>query len=72
MIEPLQLKDYHVLRYNSRGVGSSSGWGSLTGFNEAKDLEALLFWAIEHLSNIQVVALIVSIQPTERYHTCLH
>jgi hypothetical protein len=37
---------YHVLRYNSRGVGRSTGWPSLTGFNEGTDLVALVQWAL--------------------------
>ncbi|KAG1825082.1 Alpha/Beta hydrolase protein [Suillus variegatus] len=38
----LQHKNYYVIRYNSRGVGKSSGWPSLTGKAEGEDLKALV------------------------------
>ncbi|KAG1747046.1 Alpha/Beta hydrolase protein [Suillus paluster] len=38
----LEHKSYHVIRYNSRGVGESSGWPSLTGKAEGEDLKALV------------------------------
>lgn len=38
----LQDKNYYVIRYNSRGVGKSSGWPSLTGKAEGEDLKALV------------------------------
>jgi len=69
--DSLQAKGYRVLRYNSRGVGKSSGWASLTGFSEAKDLGALLKWAIDKVEDVHslVIAgyshgsLIASLQP---------
>ncbi|KAG2157998.1 Alpha/Beta hydrolase protein [Suillus bovinus] len=38
----LQDKNYYVIRYNSRGVGKSTGWPSLTGKAEGEDLKALV------------------------------
>ena len=35
---PLFAKGYHVLRYNSRGVGRTTGWASFTGIQESEDL----------------------------------
>ncbi|KAJ3915397.1 Alpha/Beta hydrolase protein [Lentinula edodes] len=49
--ESLQIKDYHVFRYNSRGVGGSSGWPSLTGFTEGKDLEAVVDWSLRYVQS---------------------
>ncbi|KAH9847682.1 alpha/beta-hydrolase [Lenzites betulinus] len=43
--EPLLERGYDVLRYNSRGVGNSKGWASLTGAQEVEDLKELVQWA---------------------------
>ncbi|KAI0833608.1 alpha/beta-hydrolase [Trametes gibbosa] len=43
--EPLLERGYDVLRYNSRGVGKSKGWASLTGAQEVEDLKELVQWA---------------------------
>ncbi|KAI0636033.1 alpha/beta-hydrolase [Trametes polyzona] len=43
--EPLLERGYAVLRYNSRGVGKSKGWPSLTGAQEVQDLQDLVQWA---------------------------
>jgi hypothetical protein len=43
-------RGYHVLRYNSRGVGSSTGWASFTGLKEAKDLEGVVKWGVEEVN----------------------
>ena len=59
-IEPLLSQGYHVVRYNSRGVGKSTGWASLTGISEGKDLEALVQWAIALISDIRDVVIFVS------------
>ncbi|KAI0091057.1 alpha/beta-hydrolase [Irpex rosettiformis] len=49
----LLSKGYYVLRYNSRGVGRSSGWPSLTGKQEAEDLRELVScWALPNFPNI--------------------
>ncbi|EDR01915.1 uncharacterized protein LACBIDRAFT_310124 [Laccaria bicolor S238N-H82] len=71
LVDPLLSKNYHVLRYNSRGVGRSTGRASFTGFDEAKDLEAIIRWTLDHLSNVSSVviigyshgSLIASLQP---------
>ncbi|KAF8223846.1 alpha/beta-hydrolase [Tricholoma matsutake] len=51
--DSLLAEGYRVLRYNSRGVGRSTGWASLTGFSEANDLEALVKWAIDKVGSVQ-------------------
>ncbi|VDB85659.1 unnamed protein product [Peniophora sp. CBMAI 1063] len=56
--EPLSRLGYHVLRFNSRGVGGSSGWASWTAFQEGKDLEELVQHVAEMLGGVQDVALI--------------
>ncbi|KAJ7494629.1 Alpha/Beta hydrolase protein [Mycena galericulata] len=65
LMEPLHAKGYHVLRYNSRGVGRSTGWA------EASDLDALIEWAIATVGDVRSVvvlgysygSLIASLQP---------
>jgi len=61
LIEPLHSKNYHVLRYNSRGVGGSSGWPSLTGLAEGKDLEEVVHWAVSGNLNIPDITGVVII-----------
>ncbi|KAJ7475737.1 Alpha/Beta hydrolase protein [Mycena latifolia] len=72
LMEPaLRARGYHVLRYNSRGVGRSTGWASFTGASEAGDLAALVEWAVAAVGDVQSVvvlgysygALIASLQP---------
>ncbi|KAG6832792.1 hypothetical protein H0H92_009410 [Tricholoma furcatifolium] len=71
LLDDLQEANYYVLRYNSRGVGRSTGWSSFTGFSEAKDLEALVSWAIQSIANVKSLvfigyshgSLIASLQP---------
>ncbi|KIJ89885.1 hypothetical protein K443DRAFT_664556 [Laccaria amethystina LaAM-08-1] len=71
LVDPLLSKDYHVLRYNSRGVGRSTGRASFTGFDEGKDLEAIIHWTLDHLANVSSIviigyshgSLIASLQP---------
>jgi len=50
---------YHVLLFNSRGVGRSSGWPSLTGLTEGKDLEELVQWGLCVVPNVKSVVLVV-------------
>jgi uncharacterized protein len=52
-----------VLRFNSRGVGSSSGWASFTGYREAEDLQELVQYVMQKLGNVGDIALIVSDAP---------
>ncbi|KAG5716786.1 hypothetical protein E4T56_gene7911 [Termitomyces sp. T112] len=54
----LYTDNYHILRYNSRGVGLSTGWASFTGFSEAKDLEDLVTWATQQITNLKSLVLI--------------
>ncbi|KZT29718.1 alpha/beta-hydrolase [Neolentinus lepideus HHB14362 ss-1] len=46
---------YYVVRYNSRGVGKSSGWPSFTGSSEAQDLRDLVQWLIGRVSSVEHV-----------------
>ena|SRR6266540_6144991 len=59
LVEPLLAKNYHVIQYNSRGVGKSSGWASFTGFSEAQDLQEVVNWAIGKLSDVQSLVVVV-------------
>jgi len=59
--DSLQAKGYRVLRYNSRGVGRSTGWASFTGFSEAKDLEALIKWVIDKFAVVHSLVIVVGI-----------
>jgi uncharacterized protein len=59
--EVLLQKNYHILRYNSRGVGASSGWPSLTGYKEVEDLKALVKWALSEISDVKSLVIIVSL-----------
>ncbi|KDR76343.1 hypothetical protein GALMADRAFT_247740 [Galerina marginata CBS 339.88] len=58
LIEPLAERGYHVLRYNSRGVGGSTGWASFTGFSEAEDLKSLITWAMDKISDVKSVVIL--------------
>ena len=59
LIEPLTSKGYHVLRYNSRGVGTSTGRASFTGFSEVEDLEAVVQWALDRVPDIRSLVILV-------------
>lgn len=50
LTRPLHERGYHVLRYNSRGVGNSTGWPSFTGSREVQDLQELVQWAIGQIT----------------------
>ncbi|EIW57676.1 alpha/beta-hydrolase [Trametes versicolor FP-101664 SS1] len=71
MTEPLLEQGYDVLRYNSRGVGKSKGWASLTGAQEVEDLKDLVKWVLSNspeLSKLVIVgyshgSLIASMHP---------
>ncbi|TFL04024.1 alpha/beta-hydrolase [Pterulicium gracile] len=54
----LRQKGYHILLYNSRGVGRSTGRASLTGSPEVDDLQAVVHWALDRLGDIQSVLLV--------------
>ncbi|KZT67472.1 alpha/beta-hydrolase [Daedalea quercina L-15889] len=49
---------FHVIRYNSRGVGKSSGWSSLTGSREVQDLRELVQWAVGRMQSVDAVVLV--------------
>ncbi|KAI0077061.1 alpha/beta-hydrolase, partial [Panus rudis PR-1116 ss-1] len=55
---PLRERGYYVLRYNSRGVGKSSGWPSLTGTQEGKDLQEVVQWALGRIPDVQQVVIL--------------
>jgi len=63
LVNPLSRLGYHVLLFNARGVGGSSGWASFTAFQEAEDLRELVTYLIEYLEDVQDVALIVRLRP---------
>lgn len=51
------------MRYNSRGVGRSSGRSSFSGVEEGKDLEAIVQWAVKEIGGdegVEIVTIIVS------------
>ena len=54
---------FHVLRYNARGVGRSSGWKSFTGLQEGEDLRELVQYALKRLGDVRQVAFIVRCFP---------
>jgi alpha/beta superfamily hydrolase len=60
LMEPLHARGYHVLRYNSRGVGKSTGWASFTGLSEAGDLAALIEWGIDTVKDVRSVVVLVT------------
>ena len=59
LAESLKRLDYHVLRFNGRGVGRSSGWASFTGLAEGKDLEEVTAWGMEVVPDVRSVVIIV-------------
>ncbi|KAF7312227.1 Peptidase-S15 domain-containing protein [Mycena indigotica] len=71
LLEPLHNGGFHVVRYNSRGVGKSTGWSSFTGQAEATDLTALIEWARSSIGDVRSVlvvgysygSLVASLQP---------
>ncbi|CDO74664.1 hypothetical protein BN946_scf184828.g4 [Trametes cinnabarina] len=79
LTEPLLERGYEVLRYNSRGVGKSKGWPSLTGSQEAEDLKELVQWAKSDVDTAHIL-LSYPLGPRQwltafhshRYETALH
>ena len=59
LAESLKRLDYHVLRFNGRGVGGSTGWASFTGLAEGKDLEEVTAWGLETVPDVRSVVIIV-------------
>ncbi|XP_006459105.1 hypothetical protein AGABI2DRAFT_218018 [Agaricus bisporus var. bisporus H97] len=58
LAEVLLENNYHVVRYNSRGVGKSTGYASFTGFSEGEDLQALVRWALGQIENVNSVVFV--------------
>jgi alpha/beta superfamily hydrolase len=50
------------LRFNSRGVGKSTGWSSFTGTNEGIDLHALVQWGLDNIPDVRSVVIVVRVQ----------
>ncbi|KAG8968292.1 hypothetical protein FRC03_007948, partial [Tulasnella sp. 419] len=50
--------DYHVVLFNSRGVGHSSGHSSLTGIPESEDLLKVIEWALQEVGSVETVVLV--------------
>ncbi|KZV90576.1 alpha/beta-hydrolase [Exidia glandulosa HHB12029] len=54
LVQPLHEENYHVLLFNSRGVGQSTGRATWTGNGESDDLQELVRKTIsERLSGVQ-------------------
>lgn len=65
LVHPLtHYLKFHVLRYNARGVGRSSGWKSLTGLQEGDDLRELVQYALKRLGDVRQVVFIVRVPPS--------
>jgi len=59
LVHPLtHYLKFHVLRYNARGVGRSSGWKSFSGLQEGQDLRELVQYALKRLGDVRQVAFI--------------
>jgi alpha/beta superfamily hydrolase len=63
ILGPLQKYTYHVLSYNCRGVGKSTGSASYTGLSEAQDLEDMVKWALETITT-EVDSLVIIVSKT--------
>lgn len=63
----LLQRGYHVLRYNSRGVGKSSGWPSLNGLQEGQDLQEVVRWALDHMTS--VTSVIITVRTPFHFHS---
>lgn len=61
MTEPLLQAGYHVLRYNSRGVGKSTGRASFTGSSEVEDLKELTQWARSTMPDLTSLVFLVRV-----------
>jgi alpha/beta superfamily hydrolase len=54
-------REYHVIIYNSRGVGNSGGSASWTGFSEAHDLQVVVDLALREIEAVEEIVLVVRI-----------
>lgn len=55
-------RDYHVILYNSRGVGNSGGSSSWTGFPEAQDLQVVVDLALREVEAVDEIVLLVCLR----------
>lgn len=61
LVDPLHAAGFHIILYNSRGVGRSSGWPTLNAKGETEDLEAMVDWGMNRNSlQVETLLLIVS------------
>ncbi|KLO11578.1 alpha/beta-hydrolase [Schizopora paradoxa] len=56
--QTLGAKGFYTIRYNSRGVGGSSGWKSFTGLQEGLDLQEVVQWALSYVANVRHVLVV--------------
>jgi pimeloyl-ACP methyl ester carboxylesterase len=54
-------REYHVIAYNSRGVGNSGGSPSWTGFSEANDLQVVVDLALREIEAVDEIVLLVRV-----------
>ncbi|KDQ14897.1 hypothetical protein BOTBODRAFT_332362 [Botryobasidium botryosum FD-172 SS1] len=54
----LLSQGFHVVRFNSRGVGRSTGRASFTGLPEARDLQDVVQWSMNQVPNVGTLALV--------------
>jgi len=54
----LHTRGFCILLYNSRGVGKSSGWPSLSGLQEGKDLQEVVQWGLSRVPGVHHVLFI--------------
>lgn len=52
-------RDYHVIVYNSRGVGNSGGSPSLSGLAEVHDLQSVVDLALREIDAVDEIVLLV-------------
>lgn len=54
-------RDYHVIVYNSRGVGNSGGSPSLSGLAEVHDLQVVVDLALREIDAVDEIVLLVRV-----------
>jgi pimeloyl-ACP methyl ester carboxylesterase len=63
LVTPFLERGYHIVLFNSRGVGKSTKWPSLSALSEAEDLGQLIKILVKHIGekgsvSAQVVLLV--------------
>lgn len=53
LVGPLLEYEYYVVLFNSRGVGKSTKWPSLSALSEAEDLRELVQVLVQELAQAQ-------------------